>query len=237
MADVAIWSALLLAAFAGASMPLGAALALSPPARHLDDRVLKGIVAFGGGALISAVALVLVPDGAERLPPLAALMALVAGGLTFFLVDARLERGGGRGAQLLAMLLDYLPEAMALGAVLTGDAGTATLLALMIFLQNLPEGFSAFRDMRQSGRIDGAHIVMLFVGLALLGPLFAGLGFAVLPAHPEILGAIMLFASGGILYLVFQDIAPGAHQSHAWSPSLGAVFGFALGLAGHLFLT
>ena len=47
-----------------------------------------------------------------------------------------------------------------------------------------------------------------------------------------LLGAIMLFAAGGILYLVFQDIAPQARLARHWGPPLGAVFGFALGLLG-----
>jgi ZIP family zinc transporter len=51
---------------------------------------------------------------------------------------------------------------------------------------------------------------------------------------PVILGGIMLFASGGILYLIFQDIAPQVPLKRSWAPSQGAVAGFALGLVGHL---
>ena len=47
----------------------------------------------------------------------------------------------------------------------------------------------------------------------------------------------MLFASGGILYLIFEDIAPQARLERRWSPPLGAVAGFVLGLVGHLLLT
>ena len=46
--------------------------------------------------------------------------------------------------------------------------------------------------------------------------------------------AIMVTAAGGILYLIFEDIAPQAPLDHAWAPPLGAVLGFALGLLGHL---
>lgn len=44
----------------------------------------------------------------------------------------------------------------------------------------------------------------------------------------------MLFAAGGILYSVFQDIAPQAKLNKHWLPTLGAVLGFALGLAGFM---
>ena len=44
----------------------------------------------------------------------------------------------------------------------------------------------------------------------------------------------MLFASGGILYSVFQDIAPQVPLQRHWAPPLGAVAGFLLGMIGQL---
>jgi ZIP family zinc transporter len=44
----------------------------------------------------------------------------------------------------------------------------------------------------------------------------------------------MLFAAGGILYLIFEDIAPQAALRNRHAPPLGAVAGFLLGLAGQL---
>ena len=42
----------------------------------------------------------------------------------------------------------------------------------------------------------------------------------------------MAFAAGGILYLVFQDIAPQSRVAHHWSPPLGASLGFMIGMLG-----
>ncbi len=218
-------------------MPLGGLLArwehISDA--HLRDGVLHAITAFGGGALLSAVALVLVPHGAEALSPLVALSLLAAGGLVFAWVDTTLNRIGGSGALLLAMVLDFLPEAMALGAMLVSQSSTAILLAVMIFLQNLPEGFAAFRDMWQRDR-SALQVLMVFVGLAALGPFCAIAGLVWLADMPDVLGGIMIFAAGGILYLLFQDVAPKAHADRASWPALGGVAGFALGLAGELML-
>ncbi len=230
-------TAILLAGLAGLSMPLGGLLArwehISDA--RLRDGVLHAITAFGGGALLSAVALVLVPHGAEALSPLVALSLLAAGGLVFAWVDTTLNRIGGSGALLLAMVLDFLPEAMALGAMLVRQSSTAILLAVMIFLQNLPEGFAAFRDMWQR---DGSalQVLMVFVGLAALRPFCAIAGLVWLADMPDVLGGIMIFAAGGILYLLFQDVAPKAHADRASWPALGGVAGFALGLAGELML-
>ncbi|GLO75655.1 divalent cation transporter [Phaeobacter italicus] len=230
-------TAILLAGLAGLSMPLGGLLArwehISDA--RLRDGVLHAITAFGGGALLSAVALVLVPHGAEALSPLVALSLLATGGLVFAWVDTTLNRIGGSGALLLAMVLDFLPEAMALGAMLVSQSSTAILLAVMIFLQNLPEGFAAFRDMWQRDR-SALQVLMVFVGLAALGPFCAIAGLVWLADMPDVLGGIMIFAAGGILYLLFQDVAPKAHADRASWPALGGVAGFALGLAGELML-
>ena len=54
---------------AGLAMPLGAAIANFEKinTQWLEDEFRHGVMAFGGGALISAVALVLVPEGIEHL--------------------------------------------------------------------------------------------------------------------------------------------------------------------------
>jgi len=230
--------ALLLATLAGASIPLGAWLAtferLLP--RWLEAELKHSISAFGGGALLAAVALVLVPHGAERLAGPAAIIWFAAGGLTFFAADRALARSGGAAAQFMAMMLDYIPEAMALGALLAGEAGSALLIAGLIALQNLPEGFNAFRELREGGAAHASdrRLLTVFALMVPLGPLAAASGHLWLSQHEAALGAIMLFASGGILYLLFEDVAPQSRLENHWAPPLGAVAGFALGLAGHL---
>lgn len=223
--------AVLLAGIAGLSMPLGAWLASR---KEEPEPINHAVTAFGGGALVSAVALVLVPEGAETLPPWLSCLLLLTGGGTFFFVDKIVARSGGAGAQLLAMLLDYLPEAAALGAMIVIDRATAWVLAAMIFLQNLPEGYSAFREVLRAGTIPKARALLLFTALALTGPVCAVVGLTLLSDQRALLGGIMIFAAGGILYLVFQDVAPAAKGTDEARPALGAVAGFALGLAGHL---
>lgn len=230
--------ALLLASIAGLAIPAGAALAMIErllPRWH-EDELRHGIVAFGAGALLSAVALVLIPEGSAKLPAWGALGAFVLGGCAFFAVDAALARRGGRAAQFLAMMLDYLPEAMALGAVLADRADTALLLALMIGLQNLPEGFNAYREMAAPQTARRWRLLGLFVLMVPLGPLAAAGGHLWLADLPMLLGAGMMFSAGGIVYLMFQDLAPQARLERHWGPPLGAIAGFALGLGGHMAL-
>ena len=72
--------------------------------------------------------------------------------------------------------------------------------------------------------------------VALLGPVCGLAGWFWLADHESVLGAIMLFAGGGLLYATFQDIAPQSRLEQHWAPPLGAVLGFALALAGQLLL-
>lgn len=133
------------------------------------------------------------------------------------------------------MLTDFLPEAIALGAAFAKGTASSYVIALMIGLQNLPEGFNAFREMRGNTSLSKGKITLAFLSLSLLGPVAAATGFTLLSEQDQIVAAIKLFAAGGILYLIFQDIAPQVRLESRWAPSLGAVLGFSLGLLGHLY--
>lgn len=228
-------TALIYATLAGATIPLGAFIArienIHP--RWLETEFRHSVIAFGGGVLLAAIALVLVPEGTRHLSATVQVTAFAAGGIAFFFADRLLARHGGAGAQLMAMLLDFVPEAMALGAMLATNEAAGLLLALLIALQNFPEGFNAYRELKETGRHRSTAILSTFCALVLLGPLSAWFGFTVLQELKQVLGVIMLFAAGGILYLTFEDIAPQAHLQRHWAPPLGAVAGFMLGLFGH----
>ncbi|MWD26739.1 divalent cation transporter [Aquicoccus sp. SCR17] len=229
--------ALLLATLAGLAIPVGAALARLERflPGWLETELRHSVIAFGGGALFSAIALVLVPEGSLRLHPFPAICWFGAGGLIFFFLDRKLSAHGGSAAQFMAMVLDYLPEAMALGSLIAGDPAVALLMAGLIALQNLPEGFNAYREIEESGKLRGGRLMALFLLMVPLGPAAAAMGLLVLDDQPEVLGAVMLFSAGGILYLIFEDVAPQVRLETTWGPPLGAVAGFMLGLAGALY--
>jgi ZIP family zinc transporter len=225
-----------LSLLAGLAIPAGGLLARIEHIQPLwlERQLRHSIIAFAGGALLSAVALVLVPDGIRDLSILQAISAFGGGALTFLLIDRELARRKGPGAQLAAMLLDFVPEAMALGATFAVEPARGRLLAFLIGLQNLPEGFNAFREMTAPKRMRPGSVLRFFLLLSLLGPIAAGAGLAFLAGQGAVLGFIMVFAAGGILYLIFQDIAPAVPLENRRTPALGAVAGFLLGLVGQM---
>ena len=230
LAELLLWTAL-----AGACIPVGAGLAqiqrILP--RWLDEELRHFVIAFGGGVLVGAVALVLVPEGAALLPhPVPATALLLAGGVGFMAIDYVQAKRRRAAPQFIAMAADFLPESLALGGMFAAGAGGAVLLALLIGLQNLPEGFNAWREL--AGQIRRGVALRRMLLLALLGPVCGAVGWFWLADQDAVLGAIMLFAAGGILYLTFQDIAPQARLERHWTPPLGAVLGFAMALVGQL---
>lgn len=224
-----------LSLFAGASIFWGALLGWWSEKKPdlISSELEHGILAFGGGALISAVGLVLVPDGLDNQPVWLAAITFLLGGLVFLYLDRMLHKKDTPLSQLSAMLLDFVPEVIVLGAVIAIDMKMAIFLAVIIAAQNLPEGFSAFREIVKSREgFLKKHILVFMAALILVGPAAALFGYYVCDIDNLALGMLMTFCAGGILYLVFRDIAPSANVPDSWYPAFGAVMGFGVGLIG-----
>ena len=224
---------------AGACIPLGGALACVEKIRPkwLENELRHAVIAFGGGILLAAVALVLVPEGTEYVDhPVIGVIILLAGGVCFFIFERFLGARRREKPQFTAMLLDFVPESLALGGALAIGAQSAPLLAVFIGLQNLPEGFNAYRELRSMSQSSAKRILGFMSLLVLIGPAIAIIGWIYFSENVFLLGATMLFASGGILYLIFQDIAPQSHMRRHWAPPLGAVLGFCVGMLGNNFI-
>ncbi len=227
------WVGIALLTFAiGLAMFLGALIA---SVEHISNKWLESelrhsVIAFGGGILISAVALVLVPEGIKNLTPPYVALWFGLGGLAFMLTDRILSAMHTKFDQLAAMLLDFVPEVIALGSLYLLARGDALLLGLLIALQNLPEGFNAYLELRASSKLKSGVILCSFFSLALLGPVGGLTGYFFLAESPEVISGVMLFSAGGILYLIFQDIAPQAKLKRHWAPTFGAVLGFLCGI-------
>lgn len=227
---------LLLTLLAGLAIPAGAALAsienISP--RWLETEIRHGIVAFGGGALLSAVAFVLVPEGSKNLGIFPVSLCFLFGGATFLVLEILLRRSGTSLSQLIALLSDFIPEALALGAAIALGESGVLLLAILMALQNAPEGFNSYRELRASNHWSAKTILLSLVLIAMLGPVSGLVGHYLLAGYPALVSAIMMFGAGGILYIVLGDIAPQASLARHWLPALGALCGFLAGIIGHM---
>jgi ZIP family zinc transporter len=224
----------------GSCIPAGGLLARIERVRPLwlEQELRHTIIAFGGGTLIAAVAFVLVPEGQEYFgSPILGVTLFLAGGVVFMLIERQLAAWEHHLPQTLAMLLDFVPESLAMGGMFALGSPAAPLLAILIGLQNLPEGFNAYREILSASRHHARRTMLTMFLLILAGPIAGMLGWHVAARFPDVVGATMLFASGGILYLLFQDIAPKSQLERHWAPTLGAVVGFCLAMVADYLLS
>jgi len=222
----------------GATVILGGFLAKlkSTTKNELGGEISHGIVAFGGGILVAAVAFVLAPKGIQLLSlPILTSMFFI-GVVCFLTLDRFISRHGGRAAQLMAMLMDFVPEAIAMGAIFSTDRQAGLLLALFIGMQNLPEAYNSFGDLLRSG-FSPNRALLILIPFSLVGVAAAVTGYLFLAGQQQIVASLMVFSAGAILYIVFQDIAPMAKLKNHWTPAVGATLGFMLGMIGEKILS
>ncbi len=193
--------------------------------------IIHTLMSFGAGIILSALALVLIPKGIEELSILPMSLSFLFGAVMFMFIDQYLAKKGGQTATLLAMMMDFIPESIALGAVFAIDPSMATLLAVFIGLQNLPEAFNSYRDLVQSGFTAKKTLLIFFV-LSFFGIISAFIGRFILADSPSLTAHLMTFSSGGILYLLIQDIIPESKLDKNYLTSLGATLGFLVGIVG-----
>ena len=145
-------------ALAASSLILGALLAF---AREWSARQLGIVLAFGAGALISAVSFELAGEGIRVGSLRSTALGLGIGAITYFFVDGRISgtaagrgrarrAGAGDGGNALALgaLLDGVPEQLVLGIGLASGDGVGLGLLVAIFVSNLPEAIGSASEMR-----------------------------------------------------------------------------------------
>ena len=236
MLEAALWGAV-----AASSLLVGMAIALAwtPP------KVGLGLVlAFGAGALFSAIAFDLadsaIEHGSERL--LAAGMLLGAGvyvGGSMLLrakTDSGIQPEGDEDSRsiVLGATLDGIPESLAIGASVAAASGSGAAISLTlpvaVALSNLPEAMGATAGMKAAKHSTG-KIIATWVGLVVASAIAAGIGYVVLSDADERVSAILdAFTAGAVLAMVADTMTPDAYRDAGRTAGIATVVGFALSL-------
>jgi ZIP family zinc transporter len=229
-------------ALAASSLVLGALLAL---ARSWSDRLVGLVLAFGAGALISAVSFELALEGNRRGGFTAVAAGLALGAVAYYALDGVVERVGDAGrarerrtsgsaagpALALGAFLDGIPEQMVLGIGLAGGESVSLGLLAAIFVSNLPEAIGSASAMHASGRHVRA-IVGLWVGVAICCTLATVGGYALgNGASGTLRAGIDGFAAGALLVMLVDSMIPDATKEAGRQAGLVTALGFALAAA------
>jgi ZIP family zinc transporter len=226
-------------AIAASSLVIGALLGI---VRRWPDRVIGAVLAFGAGALISAVSFDLAQDGIELGGADAVAIGTAIGAFTYYFSARALARLGrppksqggtadGGSALALGAFLDGIPEQMVLGIGLAAGSGISVGLLAAIFISNLPEAAGSATEMRAAGR-SAATIARLWLAVAVVCTVATVVGYGIADgASNEVQAAINGFAAGALLVMLIDSMIPDAADRGGKVAGLITVLGFAVAAA------
>jgi ZIP family zinc transporter len=220
-----------LGALSAGSLVIGALLAF---AHRWSPRQIGVVLAFGAGALVSAVSIELAEEGLKVGGLGWTAAGLAAGALTYYLLDGAIERrfSGGAGAALaLGAFLDCVPEQLVLGIGIGIGGGVGLGLLVAIFISNLPEATGSASDMLAGGSSRRA-VLLLWVAVALVCTAATVLGWALASSvSGGLRAAINGFAAGALLVMLIDSMIPDARRNAGRAAGLVTTLGFAVALA------
>ncbi len=136
---------------------------------------------------------------------------------------------------VLAIAIHNIPEGLAVGVAFGAVAqgmdigftlGGAIALAIGMGLQNAPEGFAVSMPMRRAGfsRFKSWQWGQLS---AIVEPVFAVIGAAVVMAVYPVLPYALAFAAGAMIFIVVEEVIPESHSGgNADIATMGLIAGF-----------
>jgi ZIP family zinc transporter len=214
----------------GSALPLvvGSAVGLR---WKLPDRVLAALMAFGAGTLVAAAAEELFGPAFERAGALPAGAALMAGAAVYVVADHLLDNRLGPSALgwalLLGVVLDGVPENLALGVNLGGASAAGVVLLVAIAIGNLPEAVSGAARMRDLHGLSHRRVLGLWTLTAAVLVVVTVAGSALSDVVPTLtIDLVGAFAGGAVLAVLADSLLPEAYSEGGWWVGLATALGF-----------
>ncbi len=200
------------------------------------------ILAFGAGALFSAIAFDLVDGalahGGERLLAVGMLAGAGVYVTGSYLLRSKTSSGladedeNDSRSIVLGATLDGIPESLAIGASLAiagGDNSAMSLtLPVAVALSNLPEALGATVSMREAGH-RRRGIVFIWTSLVAASGFAAAVGYQVLSHLDKVVASRLdAFTAGAVLAMVADTMVPDAYREAGRIAGVATVLGFAV---------
>jgi len=220
-----------------------------------EPRWLGLVMAFGAGALISAVTTDLVAPAYHDAGRAPAGLGLLAGSVGYYAVTRWLDRRSERedpeqpvddaavvgtddlpvGADAatarnltVGMVLDGIPESIAIGLTLLGGGSVSVALVGAVFLSNLPDAIGVAAALLAGG-IELRKVLLRFAAIVLVGFVAGLVGYAVLkPSEADLIAIIQCIAAGAMVVVCVNEMVPIAVRGAGRHAGLAAAGGFAV---------
>lgn len=216
---------LLFSSISGSAVIIGGYLGT----KKIPDKLLAFILTFGSGVLLSVLSYSLMHEAYKYSGPICTSVAFLTGGILFLIIETLQEIHVAEGTgMILGTALDDLPEALSMGIGFASDQGRlGVVLALSIFLHNIPEGISSTSDLINNGNLTARSAMVLAFMIALMNPFAALTGYYILRNLSKMwIGMIMAFSGGSVLFMTGTNLIPKAHEIGTKLENLGLLIGF-----------
>jgi ZIP family zinc transporter len=227
---------------AGSSLLIGASLGYFT---HIPQRLIAGIMAFGGGVLISALSFDLMDEAYKRGGFDATAIGFISGAVIYTGANWLLAKHGakhrkrsgeqqpseathpGSGLSLaIGALLDGIPESIVIGVSMIQGGAVSMVAVAAIFLSNLPEGLSSSAGMKKAGR-PAQYVFGIWSAIALISGVASLAGYSIFSRFSaNIIAATTAVAAGAILAMLADTMIPEAFEEAHNFAGLITVLGF-----------
>jgi zinc transporter, ZIP family len=128
----------------------------------------------------------------------------------------------------VGMVLDGIPESIAIGLTLLGGGNISVALVGAVFLSNLPESIGVAAALLAGGR-SLASVLGRFGLIVLVGAVAGAVGYGLLqPSEADLIAMIQSIAAGAMIVVTVNEMIPFAVKGAGRYAGLAAAGGFAL---------
>jgi len=224
--------------------------------RKFNQRLLDGMMGFAGGVMIAAsiwsllIPSILMAEEMELVAWLPAATGFAAGWIFLMALDRLVphlhigfpveEAEGVKSSMhrttllVMAITLHNIPEGLAIGvafgavaaAIPSATMAGAIALAIGIGIQNFPEGLAISMPLRREGMSRGRSFWYGQLS-AVVEPVAAMVGAAVVILARPILPFALAFAAGAMIFVVVEEVIPESlHHGFEGTATSGFLIGF-----------
>lgn len=236
-----VWPVALGLSIAGSVGGLLAAGLLLAFHQDVRSRLVPWLVSYAVGTLLGAALLALAPEALETLPPATALGTLLAGILTFFMLEKLVlwrhchdagECRVHRSTTTLIIVGDTVHtfvDGVVIAAAVLISVPLGITTALAIIAHEVPQEAGDFAVLLSAG-LTRSRALLLNVASAGGGLFGATLMLLSGTETPRVVPYVLAFAAGNFMYVAMSDLIPTLHRGQLDSSAIRQVTLIALGV-------